>query len=208
MGNPAESPEPGVLCAVRRTIAFKRFRSALLSTFLPSPWQQAKRGGLLLLGNRYSCKDDSKPWLQISLFLREETEHTSKKKKKVCLGTREESGNCFCIRVFLPLFEPSLTPPLAAGSTCCFNIYLPSNKGSLWSQTQLFSECNRCIPGGRKTYVSTNGYKNQCLIPSFQTHAFWQFTTLTEHLYTKHHPACDAALSHSPVTTVFLSFYK
>lgn len=60
LGNPPDSQKQGVLCGVGRTIAFKRFRSTLLYTFLPSPWQQARRGGIWLLGNSYSCKDNSK----------------------------------------------------------------------------------------------------------------------------------------------------
>lgn len=139
LGNPPNSWKQGVLCGVGRTIALKRFRSALLSTFLPSPWQQARRGGIWLLGNSYSCKDNSKLWLQISLFPREETEYSSrKKKKKACLGLGEESGNCFRIRVFLlSLFVPSQAQP----SGCQLHlllwwIYLPSIKVPPWSQMQ------------------------------------------------------------------------
>lgn len=127
LGNPPNSPKQGVLCGVGRTIALKRFRSELLSTFLPSPWQQARRGGIWLLGNSYSCKDNSKLWLQISLFPWEETEYSSRKKKKkkkkpvwqwekkVAIAFASGSFYCHC-------FQSPSPNPLAAGSICCFDI--------------------------------------------------------------------------------------
>ena len=155
LGNSAKSPEQGDLCGVGRTTAFKRFRSAPPSTFLPSPWQQARRGGIWLLGNSYSCKDDSKLWLQISLFPREETEYTSR--KKACLETREEVAIAFASGSSCHCFNPCSPTSGCQLHLLLWHICLPSIKVSLWSQVQQISECNRCIPGGTKTYVSTEG---------------------------------------------------
>lgn len=49
LGNPPNSQKQEVLCGVGRTIAFKRLRSTILYTFLPSPWQQARRRGIWFL---------------------------------------------------------------------------------------------------------------------------------------------------------------
>lgn len=82
----------------------KRFRSVSLSTF--SPLLGNKQGeGNLVTRQLYSCKDDTSCDFR---FL-----HSLERKwnilagKKACLGTEEESGNCFHIRVFLlSLFPP------------------------------------------------------------------------------------------------------
>lgn len=59
------------------------------------------------------------------------------KKKKTVWGQEKKVAIVFASG-FSSLFEPSLTPLLAAGSICCFNIYLPSIKGSLWSDATVF----------------------------------------------------------------------
>lgn len=152
LGNPPKSPKQGGLRGVGRTIAFKRFRSALLYTFLPSPWQQARRWGIWLLGNCYSCKDNSKLWLQISLFPREETKYSSR--KKACLGTGEKSGNCSPIGVFLLSLFPS-SQPLPSG--CQLRLLL-------W---QSICQASRCLCGHRCSSLHNGtgvllGYKDLC----------------------------------------------
>lgn len=152
LGNPPKSPKQGGLCGVGRTIAFKRFRSALLYTFLPSPWQQAGRWGIWLLGNCYSCKDNSKLWLQISLFPGEETKYSSTKKpvwgqeKKVAIALQSGSFCCHC-------FHPPSPYPLAASSICCFD--------------KSICQASRCLCGHRCSSLHNGtgvplGYKDLC----------------------------------------------
>lgn len=147
LGNPPDSQKQGVLCGVGRTIAFKRFRSTLLYTFLPSPWQQARRGESGYQATVTAVRITASCDFRFLYFLRRQQNILLE--RKACLGTVEESGNCFRIRVFLlSLFRPS--KPLPPGCQLYLllrRIYLPSIKVSLWSQMQQFSEQNRCISG-------------------------------------------------------------
>ena len=131
-----------------------------------------------------------------------------KKKKKVCLGTREESGNCFSTRVFLSLFEPSLTPPLAAGSTCCFKFICQATRGLCDHRRNCFQnvtgvslEAGRLMWAQRVTRISAWFPASKPMLSDNSPP--WQSTSTPDTILLVMLP-----FPISPATTACLSFYK
>lgn len=201
LGNPPNSRKQGVLCGVGRTIALKRFRSALLSTFLPSPWQQARRGGIWLLGNSYSCKDNSKLWLQISLFPREETEYSSRKKKKKSLsGARRRKWQLLSHQGLFVVTVCTLPGPtlwLPAPFAALMDLFAKHQGASMITDATAF-QIEQVYPWGYKDWCGHREFSKSMPDPQLPTHAFLKSTAQTGHLYSRYHSVHGALLSYLP----------